>query len=128
MNIKSNKGYSLVEIGIALVIVVIFMTISVSLLSASNENYRIIEQKSTALSYAIKAIEAKQLDNPITEIETKAKNENNMTIEVIEEELEDKDGKYYGDKVKVITANVIYHVKMSDEGKTLTLKTLKINK
>lgn len=127
MNLKSNKGYSLVEIGIALVIVVIFMTISVSLLSASNENYRIIEQKNIALSYAIKAIEAKQLNKPIAEIEAIAKNENNMIIEIIEEELEDRDGKEYGDKVKIITANVIYHVKTNDEGKTLTLKTLKIN-
>ena len=63
MKFKSNAGYSLIEIGIALVIVGIFMTSSITLLSASNENYRMIEQRNIALSYAIKVIEAAQLSN-----------------------------------------------------------------
>ena len=46
MNLKSNSGYSLIEIGIALIIVAIFMTASITLLSASNENYSDMSSRS----------------------------------------------------------------------------------
>lgn len=131
MKLKSNSGYSLMEIGIALIIVGIFMTISVSLLSGSNENYRIIEQRNTALSYAIKVIESIQLNknnDVISEIITEAKIKNNMDIQQpIIEKLPPKDGIDYDDKVQIVTVNVNYRIKNNDEEKTLTLKTLKIN-
>lgn len=133
MKLKSNSGYSLIEIGIALVIVAIFMTASITLLAGSNENYRMIEQRSIALSYAMQAIEALQLSDleiNIDEIQNTAKIQNNMDLTVSTENLPPKDGIDYGDKVQIITANVSYHIKSTDAGslKTLTLKTLKINK
>lgn len=133
MKFKSNAGYSLIEIGIALVIVGIFMTSSITLLSASNENYRMIEQRNIALSYAIKAIEAAQLSNSeinIDEIKNNAKIENNMEVSIDIQKLPPKNGKDYGDKIQIITANVTYHTKSNEAGsiKDLTLKTLKVNK
>ena len=100
--------------------------------SASNENYRIIEQRNIALSYAMQTIEALQLEESsisIDEIKNKAKIENNMDITIDIENLPPKNGKDYGDKIQIITANVSYHIKSSDAGslKNLTLQTLKIN-
>ena len=108
------------------------MVSSITLLSASNENYRIIEQRNIALSYAMQTIEALQLaDGEVStdEIKNKAKVENNMDITTDTTNLPPKDGKDYGDKIQIITANVSYHIKSNDAGslKTLTLQTLKIN-
>ena len=108
------------------------MVSSITLLSASNENYRIIEQRNIALSYAMQTIEALQLEESsisIDEIKNKAKIENNMDITIDIENLPPKNGKDYGDKIQIITANVSYHIKSSDAGslKNLTLQTLKIN-
>lgn len=132
MKIKSESGYSLIEIGIALVVVGIFMVSSITLLSASNENYRRIEQRNIAMSYAMKTIEAMQLNDvgiSIDEIANKAAVENNMVITTDIENLPPKDGISYGSKVQIITANVKYHIKSNDAGseKTLTLKTLRVN-
>lgn len=132
MKLNSKSGYSLIEIAIALVIVAIFMTSSITLLSASNENYRMIEQRNIALSYAIKTIEAMQLSSAaisIDEIKNNALIENNMEIVTEIENIPPKNGKDYGDKIQIITANVLYHTKSNDAGslKTLTLKTLRVN-
>lgn len=134
MKIKSESGYSLIEIGIALVVVAIFMISSITLLSASNDNYRRIEQRNIAMTYAMKTIEAMQLDDvgiSIDEIKNKASKENNMVITTNIENLPPKDGKNYGSKVQIITANVKYYLKNpnnADEknAKTLTLQTLKV--
>lgn len=133
MNIKSKSGYSLIEIGIALIIVSIFMISSITLLAASNDNYRRIEQKNIAMSYAIKSIEAIQINDKsiidLNEIKNKAKVENNMEIRTIVENLPPKDGKDYSDKLQIVTVNVDYKLKSNDAGSvaTMTLKTLKIN-
>ena len=126
---NSQKGFSLIEIGIALVMTGIFMTCSITLLSASNENYRMIEQRSIALSYAMKAIEAATLNNVginIDDIARKALVENNMKISVDIEDIVSKDG---NKKLKIITSNVTYHIKSNVAGgeKTLTLQTLTAN-
>ena len=126
---NSQKGFSLIEIGIALVMTGIFMTCSITLLSASNENYRMIEQRSIALSYAMKAIEAVTLNNVginIDDIARKALVENNMKISVDIEDIVSKDG---NKKLKIITSNVTYHIKSNVAGgeKTLTLQTLTAN-
>ena len=129
--LKSQKGYSLVEIGVAIIIVGIFMMASVSLLSASNENYRRIEQKNIALSYAMQAIEAIQLDNiemSLDEIKNRANIRNNMQIETNIETLPPKDGVGYGGRVLIVTATVYYKTKSSEAGSltSLTLQTLMI--
>lgn len=132
MKLKSQSGYSLIEVGIALIVVAIFMVSSLTLLAGSNENYRRIEQRNLAMSYAIKTIEAMQLNDlgiSVEEIKNKALLENNMTIKTNIENLPIKDGIDYGNKVQIITANVEYNIKSNDTGskKVLTLKTLKVN-
>ena len=131
MRVKSNKGYSLVEIGIAIVIVGIFMVCSVSLLAASNDNYRRIEQRNIALSYAMQAIEAIQMDNQeisLDEIKNRARH-NNMEIITNIETLPPKDGMSVVGKVLVVTVDVRYKTQSSDAGTpvTLSLETLKIS-
>lgn len=108
------------------------MVSSITLLSASNENYRIIEQRNIALSYAMQTIEALQLADgevSVDEIKNRAKENNNMDITTDAINLPPKDGKNYGDEIQIITANVSYHIKSNNAGsiKTLTLQTLKIN-
>ena len=132
MKLKSQSGYSLIEIGIALIVVAIFMVSSLTLLSGSNENYRRIEQRNLAMSYAMKTIEAMQLNDvgiSVEEIKKKASVENNMTVTTNIENLPSKDEVNYGNKVQIITANVEYHIKSNDAGskKVLTLKTLRVN-
>lgn len=55
--LKSEKGYSLVEVGIGLIIITIFLISSVSLMNGAFNNYRIIEQRNIAMSYAIDRME-----------------------------------------------------------------------
>lgn len=129
MKIKSEKGFSLIEIGIALILSGIFTVACITLLSASNENYRMIEQRSIALSYAIKSIEAMQLEKVginLDDIKQKALVENNMEISVDIEDVLSKDG---NKKLQILTANVTYHIKSNVAGgeKTLTLKTLNVD-
>ena len=93
MKFKSEKGYSLLEIGIALIIVGIFFVSSMTLLNASNENYRRIEQRNIALSFAMRNIEAMQLEEvgiSLEELVEQAKEENNMEIFVDIENLPPK--------------------------------------
>ena len=130
MKLNSQKGFSLVEIGIALLISGIFMVCCIVLLSASNENYRRIEQRSLALSYAIKAIEAVNLNAvgiDLDDIKKQASVQNNMEVIVEIEDVVSKDG---NKKLQIITANVLYPVKSNlpdDERATLTLQTLSSN-
>lgn len=126
MKFNSQSGFSLIEIGIALVMSGIFMVCSITLLAGSNENYRRIEQRSVALSYAIKAIEASCLGNvgiDLEDIKKQALMQNNMEVDVDIEDVISKDG---SKKVQIITANVTYHLKSNEAGakKTLTLQTL----
>ncbi len=118
------------EVGVALVIVTIFMVISISLLSASNDNYRRIEQKNIALSYAMQAIETIQLENKeisLDEVKHKALVQNNMQIDTNIETLPPKDGINVGGKVLLVTVNVQYNVSKASAPATLTLKTLMVN-
>ena len=130
MKLNSQKGFSLVEIGIALLISGIFMVCCIVLLSASNENYRRIEQRSLALSYAIKPIEAVNLNAvgiDLDDIKKQASVQNNMEVIVEIEDVVSKDG---NKKLQIITANVLYPVKSNlpdDERATLTLQTLSSN-
>lgn len=129
MKLKSENGFSLIEIGVALVLSGIFTVACITLLSASNENYRRIEQRSIALSYAMKAVEAAMLTDVginIDDIAKKALVENNMNVTVDFDDVVSKDG---NKKLQIITANVTYHIKSSSTGseKTITLKTLNVD-
>ena len=119
MNLKSQKGYSLLEIGVGLVIIVVFMYYSVTMLKATYNTYRYVEQRNIVMGYLIKSIENALLDQiemPITD---------DPTIEV----LPTKDGKsYLNSPVKLVTSEAEYYTRTSDptSKRTMTLQTLKI--
>lgn len=147
MNIKSQKGYSVLEIGVGLIIISIFMVCSVTMLKGTYENYRLVEQNNLAISYAIKGVERELLkgsrvieitEDPLDTVETREGNKeisvtkidaNNMTLTTIVEPLPEKNGKSYEtSKVKLVTSSVEYYLKKNDEStkKILELQTLKI--
>ncbi len=53
MNFKNNKGYSLVEIGVGILILTIFLLFSVGLINGCYTNYRRIKQRNLAVNRAI---------------------------------------------------------------------------
>ncbi|MBO5142598.1 MAG: hypothetical protein J6C46_06315 [Clostridia bacterium] len=57
MNLKSNKGYSLVEIGVGLLILTVFLICSVALFNGCYNTYRMIQQRNLALNTAISNME-----------------------------------------------------------------------
>ncbi len=62
MNFKSQKGYSLVEVGVGLVIISIFMYCGITIIRGTYNTYRMIEQKNIAMSYLIKGTEKELID------------------------------------------------------------------
>lgn len=147
MNFKSQKGYSLLEIGVGLILITIFMISGVTMLKATYNTYRYIEQQNIVMNYLIKSVEKELLedanfeigDNPsdtvLKENSTTKKvtvttiSKHNLIITTTVENLPPKDGKSYANSpVKLLTSNAEFLMKKSDptSRRTLTLKTLKI--
>lgn len=147
MKLKSQKGYSLIEVGVGLILISIFMTCAISMLSGTCSNYRLIEQKNIAMSYLIKAMECELMDiedysitdNPadtrvVEDVEGKKVTlteikKYNLVVTTTLENLPPKNGVSYDDsKVKMLTASVQFYTKKSDPSskRTLELQTLKI--
>ena len=107
------------------------MVASVSLLAASNDNYRRIEQRNIALSYAMQAMETIQIQNKeisLDELKNRALVKNNMEIETNIETLPPKEGISVGGRLLLVTVNVNYKTQSSEAGvpTTLSLKTLMV--
>ena len=49
MRLKSQRGYSLVEVGVGLVLISIFMVCGVTMLKGTYNTYRLVEQKNIAM-------------------------------------------------------------------------------
>lgn len=147
MKFKSQKGYSLVEVGVGLVLISIFLSCAISMLSGTCANYRLVEQKNIAMSYLIKAVESELIgiedysitddpaDTRVIEDEngkrttlTEVKNYN-LTVTTTIENLPPKNGVSYDDsKVKLLNAEVQFYTKKNDPSskRTIELKTLKV--
>lgn len=147
MFLKSQKGYSLVEIGVGLVIIAIFMICGVTLVDGTLNTYRLVEQKNMAMTYLVKAMEIELLDLEhfaITEdpddtvrstdysgnrIATTAIPHTDIVITTKIENLPSKNGtSYETSRVKLLTGNAEFYIRKNDESskRVLTLKTLKI--
>ena len=148
MNLKSQKGYSLLEIGVGLIIIVTFMYYSSTMLKATYNTYRLIEQKNTIVSYLIKSVENELLEDIEMPLTSNPNNtriiENDVRRKVVEtivpagsdlitsntvEILPPRGGKTYDDsKVKLITSTAEFYIRNSDptSKRTMTLQTLKI--
>lgn len=57
MNLKSQKGYSLIEIGVGLLILTVFLICSVAVFNGSYNHYRMIQQRNLAVDYAVSSME-----------------------------------------------------------------------
>ena len=153
MNLRSQKGYSLLEIGVGLIIIVVFMYYSVTMLKATYNTYRLVEQKNVIMTYLIKSVENELLDEiemPITSDPNNTRIfENtpqkkifetivpagsdlittNTVITTTVEILPTRGGKTYNDsKVKLVTSTAEFYIRNSDptSKRTMTLQTLKI--
>ena len=147
MNLKSDKGYSLLEIGVGLILITIFMISGVTMLKGAYNTYRYIEQQNIVMDYLIRATERELLenanftitDNPadtvVKEDTTGRKitvttiDEHNLVITTTLEILPAKNGKSYANSgVKMLTSNAEFFMKKNDQSskRMLTLKTLKI--
>jgi type II secretory pathway pseudopilin PulG len=57
MILKSNRGYSLVEIGVAIIVITVFSAINLALYNSTYANYRVVDQRNIALNYAVSKME-----------------------------------------------------------------------
>lgn len=57
MNLKSNKGYSLIEIGIGVLILTAFLICSMALFNGCYNTYRMIQQRNLAINHAVTRME-----------------------------------------------------------------------
>ena len=57
MNLKSQKGYSLVEIGVGLIIISVFMISSAGLFRGCASTFRAIKQRNHVINHAVSRIE-----------------------------------------------------------------------
>lgn len=57
MTFSSKKGYSLIEIGIGVLILTIFLLISMAMFNGCYRTYRMIQQRNLAIDYAVSQIE-----------------------------------------------------------------------
>ncbi|MBQ8299934.1 MAG: hypothetical protein IJX99_08830 [Clostridia bacterium] len=147
MRLGSQKGYSLIEIGVGLVLITIFMVCGVTMLKGTHNTYRLVEQKSIAMSYLLRAVEIELLDdttltvtdnpndtviresNALRKVSVTTIPANDITITTTVEALPTKNGvSYLESRVKLLTSNAEYFIRKNDESsrRVLTIKTLKI--
>ncbi|MBQ9314760.1 MAG: prepilin-type N-terminal cleavage/methylation domain-containing protein [Clostridia bacterium] len=122
---KTNKGYSLIEIVIGLAIIVIFLIATNSLVNASYDRYRLILQRNEAMDFAIREME-EILQSGETGVMDFGHTENNMVSRVKVEKI--KNGTtLYNDKVFLVTVNVEFTKAPNDNQKyNIELKSLKV--
>lgn len=112
MNFKSQKGYSLIEIGVGILIITVLLACSTSLFNGCFNIYRAVQQRNYVVSHAISNIERllqMDINTLLTDADNKVYNNKDELIEAVEglKETEDGEeklakGEYYvpADKVK----------------------------
>ena len=103
---KSNKGFTLIEIAVGLVIIVVFLFCTGSLINASFTNYRLVLQRSEALDIAIREME-NILQSDSVNVSSYGYEENSMKTKIDIENVKDGD-RVYTDKVFLVTVRVEY--------------------
>lgn len=122
---KTQKGYSLIEVVIGLAIITVFLVCTGSLVNASFTNYRLILQRNEALDLAIREMEAVLQSDTVTLGDT-GYTENSMQSRVTVENIVDGN-KVYTDKVFLVTVNVEYSkTPKSEEKYNIKLQSLKV--
>ncbi len=57
MNFKSQKGYSLIEIGVGIIIITVYLASSTAIFNGCFNTYRAIQQRNYVINYAISNVE-----------------------------------------------------------------------
>ncbi len=147
MKLKSQRGYSLLEIGVGLILITIFMVCGVTMLKGTYNTYRYVEQRDLAMNYLIQSVEHELLpsanfditgnaadtviqeNTPARKVTVTEVKGHNFIITTTVENLPPKNGVSYADsRVKLLTSDIEFFIRKGDESsrRILTLKTLKI--
>lgn len=121
---KSNSGYSLIEIAIGLAIITIFLLCTGSLVNASFTNYRLILQRNEALEFAINEME-NVLQSDEVSVSDFGFTRNYMDARITIENV--KNGSKIYDNVFIVTVNVAYSKTPQGEKEySIELQSLKV--
>lgn len=124
MKLRNNKGFTEVDIAIAMVILVIFVTFITSLFYNFNTGAKAIERESTATYIAIQTIEALkvtdydliQTDMPLSNLAKSVNVENGYTVSITAQKYNEISGNEdLKDLIKNVTVLVRYKVNNIDE-------------
>lgn len=132
---KSNNGYSLIEIVVGLVMIAIFLLCTGTLINASFTNYRLVLQRSEALDIAIKEMEEILQSDSLEIVDDRVTidkgeigyNDNDkMSAKVVIEKIKNGN-RVYDDKVFLVTVNVEYlRTPRSTQKYNVSLQSLKV--
>ena len=86
MNLKSQKGYSLVEIGVGLIIISVFMLSSAGLFRGCASTFRAIKQRNHVINHAVSRVET------LLQMDTRT-----LLTDIMDPEIEDDDVMYLDD-------------------------------
>lgn len=124
MKLRNNKGFTEVDIAIAIVILVIFVTFITSLFYNFNTGTKALERESIATYIAIQTIEALkvtdydliQTDMPLTNLGKTVNVENGYTVSIISQKYNEIAGNEdLKDLIKNVTVLVTYKVNSIEE-------------
>lgn len=112
MNLKSQKGYSLIEIGVGIIIITVLLACSTSLFNGCFNIYRAVQQRNYVVSHAVSNLERllqTDVKTLMTDVDSKVYDDRDELIEAVEE-LKDSeegmkklaDGEYYVPADKVV--------------------------
>lgn len=68
MKLKNNYGYSMIEIGVGLLIITVFSIFSVGIFNGCYNNYHAIQSRNIALKYAVSTMERVLQTNDLSEL------------------------------------------------------------
>lgn len=129
---KSQKGYSLIEIVVGLVVITLFLLTTGSLINASYTNYYLILQRNEAMDCAIKTMEEILSSDDILSSGETLSYDGSFDIKVNIDNVsysDDKNQKIISDKVFKVGVEVSYSKSPTSKNKNkVRLESLKIVK
>lgn len=96
MNFKSQKGYSLVEIGVGIIIITVMLACSTSLFNGCFNIYRAIQQKNYVINHAVSKVERLlqlDIDTLLKDDTSKVYNDKEELLAAVEELKETSEGR-----------------------------------
>lgn len=95
MNFKSQKGYSLIEIGVGILIITVLLACSTSLFNGCFNIYRAVQQRNYVVSHAVSNLERllqSDVETLLTDADNKVYTDRDELIKAVEDLKEAEDG------------------------------------